>query len=144
MQTGRSSDMELRKAPAGDDKPAMQVGLFDKDLSAEPERHFKFCSPEKQEHSVSPFKEPRRMADPLFKPFADGESSCEHSSGNSLYSDSCSFNASVKSEDASPLRRRMLRSPTKKRKLANDKRKQQKLKEKLIEDMLAESTMVDE
>ena len=59
-RTGRSSGSEghVLRHPAVSmtQKPAAKVGLFDKDLSTEPERNFKFCSPEKQKISVSPIK----------------------------------------------------------------------------------------
>lgn len=43
--TGRSSGSEGHLNNMV--KPAQKVGLFDKDLATEPERNFKFCSPEK-------------------------------------------------------------------------------------------------
>lgn len=51
----------------------------------------------------SPTKDPMNIANPEYKPF------------DSRYSSSFSCDSGAKSEDDSPLRRRLLRSPTKKR-----------------------------
>lgn len=83
--------------------------LFDTDVDQEKAGGFKFCSPEKKQRKL------KNLADPLYKPFG-GDSidglGCD-SDDESLYS-SFSESRSLKSEDDSPIRRKMMRSPTKK------------------------------
>lgn len=97
-----------------------QKSLFDRDLT---EDKVKMASPEKRQ---------QRFADPGFKPFLDKSSSSDDN-----YSDSVIGSYSARSEDASPHRKRMLRSPTK-------KAMRKKIKEKAMESMLEESQHIDD
>ena len=65
-------------------------------------RKFELFGEDDNYHLLSPTKDPHNIANPEFKPF-----------GN--YSDSYSSDSGAKSEDDSPLRRRILKSPTKKK-----------------------------
>ena len=101
-----------------------QKSLFDRDLL---EDKPKLASPEKQQQN-------NRLADPGFKPFLD-KSSCSDS--NSDGRDSLIGSNSARSEDASPQRKRMLRSPTK-------KALRRRIKKDVMESMLEESQHIDE